>query len=416
MDMLDANVLKTMSVLYVEDDIETQDELAMMLRPWVGELHLAVDGQVGLERFKATRPDIVITDIQMPRASGLAMSADIRHLVPDQIIVVLTAFNDSEYLFRAIDLGIDQYLPKPVNVKRMVDKLAQLAGVRLASKERLRNQHLLEQYKHLVDQSAMVWVIDPVGQVTYVNDKLCEISGFGAEDLIGREFASLHHNNARGEGWPVAAAGQKWAGVSRNLTRNGEVYVVEHIMVPIMDDKQVVTEIVCMDVDITSVFDRFEGLLEALQSSHSNLREQRHFLTEYKRALALGTCVCVTDGELNIISVNRQFELLVGYAAHELKGKPLGFIAGDVSRSSCLFDAQQADPKKLTNRIVRFSARNGDELQFSVGCVAVHKLAGQLASFILICQDVTEALRLSDGIVEPQRDQRQGDAIAPLTI
>jgi PAS domain S-box-containing protein len=114
--------------------------------------------------------------------------------------------------------------------------------------------------------------------------------------------------------------------------------------------------------------------------------------------------VCVTDGNLNILSINKQFEILLGYAAHELKGKGLGVIAVDVSRSSCLFDAQQADPDKFTSRIVRFSARNGKVLQFSVGCVAVHNLAGQVESIILICQDVTESLRLSHDIVETQRE------------
>ncbi len=104
-------VLKSLSVLYVEDDTATREELAMILEPWVGQLHVAVDGQDGLTLFADKRPDIVVTDIQMPKINGLVMSTKIRALAPDQPIVVVSAYNDVEYLFRAIELGITNTLP-----------------------------------------------------------------------------------------------------------------------------------------------------------------------------------------------------------------------------------------------------------------------------------------------------------------
>lgn len=396
--------LKSLSVLYVEDDIETQEELAMMVKPWVGTLHVAADGQAGLDLFKAERPDIVITDIQMPRVSGLAMSADIRRLVPEQIIIVLSAFNDSEYLFRAIELGIDQYLPKPVNVERLLDKLAQMANVQLALKERRRNLLLLEQYKLLVDQSAIVCKLDLNGQITYVNDKLCEISGFAPLELIGRDLAILRKNGDRGEGWTAAKSGKKWTGLIHNRTKEGRAYVVESSLVPILNENAEVTEVVCLDVDITAAHDNYENLLVALYSSNVSLCEQRHVLTKYKRALEMGTCVCVTDHKLCVISVNKQFEHLLGYSVQELKGQPLEQLGSNMSSRDCQDDFEQADHGHFTSRIVHFRARNGEALQFSVGSVAVRNLAGEIESIIMTCQDVTESLRLSRDITETQRE------------
>ena len=156
MDMKALAVLKSIKLLYVEDDAATREELAMMLEPWFGELRVAVDGQEGIELFKAKRPDIVLTDIQMPRVNGLAMSRQIRCQAPDQPIVIVSAYNDVDYLFSAIERGIDQYVTKPINVERLLNKLAKMAVVILAVKERQRNQVLLEQYKHLVDRSAIV--------------------------------------------------------------------------------------------------------------------------------------------------------------------------------------------------------------------------------------------------------------------
>ena len=110
MDMRAFFILKSLRLLYVEDDQATREELAIMLEPWLGALYVAADGQAGLELFKSERPDIVVTDIQMPVLSGLAMSGEIRRLDAEVPIFIISAYNDTEYLFRAIDLVIDQYL------------------------------------------------------------------------------------------------------------------------------------------------------------------------------------------------------------------------------------------------------------------------------------------------------------------
>ncbi|MDX9839068.1 MAG: response regulator, partial [Azoarcus sp.] len=218
-----------MKLLYVEDDKETREELTMILEPWVGELHVAADGEEGLKLFRETNPDIVVTDIQMPRVSGLAMSSEIRRLVPDQPIIVVSAYNDVEYLFRAIELGIDHYITKPLNVDRLLDKLINITTANLAIKERRLNHVLLEQYKHLVDESAIVCKLDLTGKITYVNAKMCEISGFAEDELIGREMSELQHDSELPQRAQItftdARSGRKWAGIVKNRRNNGEMYV-----------------------------------------------------------------------------------------------------------------------------------------------------------------------------------------------
>lgn len=404
MDTTPLVALKSLSLLYVEDDQDTREELAMMLEPWVAALHVAADGEAGLALFTQHRPDLVVTDIQMPRMNGLLMSAEIRRLVPDQPIVVISAYNDVEYLFRAIELGIDKYVTKPVQVAPLLGKLAAMAEVRLALKEREHNQVLLAQYKHLVDQSAYVCKLDGAGRITYVNSKLCDVTGYAPGDLMGRDLATLRFNGERGAGWALALAGQRWSGISRNRTQGGEAYVVESSLVPILDEHGAVAEIVSLDVDISSIYADYENLLCALDDADYSLREQRHFLTEYKRALELGTCVCVTDPQLRVISVNNQFEHLLGYSTEELKGRMLNHMAPELSRYDCLGDVHRSDAGTFSNRIVTFTRKTGGQLKFSVGCVAVHSLKGAIESIILICQDVTESMRLSQEIVETQRE------------
>ncbi len=408
MDTKAFQVLKSLSLLYVEDDAATREELAMILQPWVGQLHVASDGLEGLALFTANRPDIVVTDIQMPKINGLVMSGKIRALVPDQPIVVVSAYNDVEYLFKAIELGIDQYITKPVNVGLLLKKLSTMANTILAVKERERNQALLAQYRTLVDQSAIVCKFSPVGQITYVNDKLCEISGYLPTELIGRDIAELNHSSEPEDKFKGmlegVRGGQRWADMVRRRKHDGSLYLVESSVVPILDELGVVAEIVVLDLDVTAHYEVYENLVQTLSQSNRSFEAQRHFYSEYKRALELGSSICVVDREHRIVSVNKHFENLIGYRSDALKGKFVKEIMPDTMAERCLDQVQQANREHFTSRTSRFLGSDGQELQFSVGFVGVHDLDGQVESIIMICQDITESTRLAREITDTQRE------------
>ncbi|MEI6211089.1 MAG: response regulator [bacterium] len=135
--------LKTRTVLYVEDDAETREQFIELLTRPVGTLITAADGAEGLAAFIKHAPDIVITDILMPRMDGLTMARKIRNLAPTVPIIVMTAFEQTDYMLRAITIGIDRYVAKPVNSDLLFESL--LACVhRLRAEQQLKLQHQLE--------------------------------------------------------------------------------------------------------------------------------------------------------------------------------------------------------------------------------------------------------------------------------
>jgi two-component system cell cycle response regulator len=107
---LDQNHLKTLKVLYVEDDPDTRKQCSDFLTRPVGTLITASNGAEGLEAFIKNRPDIVITDIMMPVMDGLTMAKEIRGIAPTVPIIVITAFEQTDYMMRAINIGIDKYV------------------------------------------------------------------------------------------------------------------------------------------------------------------------------------------------------------------------------------------------------------------------------------------------------------------
>ena len=137
---LDQNYLKNLTVLYVEDDDDTRAQFSEFLRRPIGTLITAANGAEGLEAFVEHTPDIVVTDILMPVMDGLTMAHEIRGIAPTVPIIVITAFEQTDYLMRAIDIGVDKYVTKPVNSYLLFECLLECAH-RLRAEEQLELVH-----------------------------------------------------------------------------------------------------------------------------------------------------------------------------------------------------------------------------------------------------------------------------------
>ena len=134
----------SLSVLFVEDDPVAADRLSSLLQRESLRVHRAVDGLDGVSAFRSRNPDVVITDIRMPRMSGIEMAREIRKLDPEVPIIMTSAYNETEYFMNAIDIGIDHYILKPVDgqvLLRAIRKCGErkfLADARIQAEEALR--------------------------------------------------------------------------------------------------------------------------------------------------------------------------------------------------------------------------------------------------------------------------------------
>ena len=146
------------TILYVEDDADVREQLSQFLLRRCSELLIADNGAAGLELFRLRRPNIVITDIRMPEMDGLEMAREIRSLDGNVPIVVTTAFEQRDYFIGSIDIGVDRYVLKPVNLDKVNQALLHCVQ-RLRMNELLSNQRRLEsevlRLKHLESLSFM---------------------------------------------------------------------------------------------------------------------------------------------------------------------------------------------------------------------------------------------------------------------
>ncbi|EAJ7694401.1 response regulator transcription factor [Campylobacter jejuni] len=122
---------KELIILVVEDEIKTRESLINVLSERFSKVIGAQNGDEGLKKFKKFKPDLVITDIAMPIMDGLDMVREIKEISDDVPIVVLSAYSEKERLLRSIDIGIDKYLIKPVDIEELFKVLDCLVGEKI---------------------------------------------------------------------------------------------------------------------------------------------------------------------------------------------------------------------------------------------------------------------------------------------
>lgn len=115
----DLSLLKTLTVMLIEDEANIRLETVQMLSVFFAKVISCSNGLEAMSLFAQTVPDIIIADIKMPRLDGLAFTQQLRKYssVP---IILLTGLSDRETLLKAINIGVDGYLVKPVELESLL--------------------------------------------------------------------------------------------------------------------------------------------------------------------------------------------------------------------------------------------------------------------------------------------------------
>jgi len=124
---MNRKLLKSLRVLFVEDE----ENILRLFKEAIGDsfysFTLAKDGLDGLEMFEKISPDIVITDINMPKMNGLEMATKIKEINPNIPVIILSAFSDREKLMSAIDARVFKYFIKPYEPDEILEYISSIA-------------------------------------------------------------------------------------------------------------------------------------------------------------------------------------------------------------------------------------------------------------------------------------------------
>ena len=131
-------ILKNLTVLLVEDDSDSKKIMHDVLSDNFEKVFTAQNGDEGLKKFKKYNPNMVITDVFMPISDGLDMTRYIKEISKDTPVIVLSAHSEKETLLKAIDVGVDKYLIKPI----MADDL--LKTIENVTKSKIETANIIQ--------------------------------------------------------------------------------------------------------------------------------------------------------------------------------------------------------------------------------------------------------------------------------
>ena len=117
---------KNLSILFVEDNNEMRENIAEILKKFFKRIDTSHNGEDAIEKYIEYNEnyskyyDIVLSDIQMPILNGIELTTHIYSMNPSQTVIILSAFDNPEYLLSLINLGVDQFIKKPIDYQELL--------------------------------------------------------------------------------------------------------------------------------------------------------------------------------------------------------------------------------------------------------------------------------------------------------
>ncbi|QPI02385.1 response regulator transcription factor [Campylobacter concisus] len=122
-----SKILNNLTVLIVENEGDGKKIVQEVMRDKFEKVITAQNGDEGLKKFKKYNPNMVITDVFMPIMNGLDMAKSIKEISKDTPIIVFSTNSEKETLLKAIDVGIDKYVLKPIDLNDFLVTLENVA-------------------------------------------------------------------------------------------------------------------------------------------------------------------------------------------------------------------------------------------------------------------------------------------------
>ncbi|NVJ54540.1 MAG: PAS domain S-box protein [Campylobacteraceae bacterium] len=398
------------SLLYVEDDIHTREELSQILDYHVTKLYIAENGEEGLKLYKEYKPDLVLTDIKMPILDGIAMSKKIRELNPYAKIILLTAFNESTYLVEAIKMSIDSYVTKPINLTELFENMEKVSSLVDIRKDKENIDNLLEEYKKTVDLSSIVSKTNAKGVITFVNEQFESISGYKKEELIGNSHNIVRHEDTPKElfedMWKTIKVLKKpWYGNIKNKKKDGSAYYVKTVINPILDIDNNIIEFIAVRSDITELEETKLKLEEQYQKASIKYNEASSLSKIYEEAFNKSSIILRVTSDMQIKYINKMFCELTGFTKEELEGESYWTIKHPDTPKEFIEEAfVQAKDNGVWKGQLKGLTKDKKDIHYISTIVAIKDLNGNLIEYLCIRLDITKVIELHEELEETQRE------------
>ena len=185
--MMNKEILKTISVLYVEDENDVREFTSKLLGSLLKNVYVAQDGLEGLKIFEEHKDDIdlIVSDINMPKMDGLSMCEAIKKINPEIPLVITSAHNDTNFLKRSIEIGVTTYAMKPIDLYQLIESIIKamepiilkrkLIELNLSLESKIEQE--ISKIKSILDAQDNIIIVTNKEKITNVNKKFLDFFG-----------------------------------------------------------------------------------------------------------------------------------------------------------------------------------------------------------------------------------------------
>lgn len=182
--------------LVVEDDEASRIFIKALLSKISTKMYFAENGELGYEAYLKYNPDIVLSDISMPIMSGTEMSKLIKQNNPNAQIILQTAFDNKSNLIEAIQIGVSNYIIKPISRDSLYSAIEKCASIILLEREVKKQFAFIQTLSNAVESSSsMIILLDYEGKITYANPKFYDITNYQKDNIINSKPSFFYSKN-----------------------------------------------------------------------------------------------------------------------------------------------------------------------------------------------------------------------------
>jgi len=242
--MLNKEFLNKLTILYVEDEAAVREVVSRPLSKLCKNAYVAEDGLEGLKLYEENKNniDIILSDINMPNMNGMEMLKEIRKTDDNVPFIFATARADSEYPIQAIDLNVNHYILKPIDVKDLINKIQDICEQKYLENRLQTKQKEIKRYLDAINNVAIVFKMRVDGSITFVNEGFLDISKFSKDEALQLNFNDIIHPsiplNYLDETWDIVKSNEVWEGNTKFLDRDQDTFYINSTIFKINDDEK----------------------------------------------------------------------------------------------------------------------------------------------------------------------------------
>ncbi|MBD2179169.1 response regulator [Pseudanabaena sp. FACHB-1998] len=259
-------------IFIIDDNPSNVKVLSETLKSFDYKTLVAMDGLSGIQKITKAQPDLILLDILMPEIDGFETCQQLKQseVTRDIPVIFMTALASTADKVKGLKLGAVDYVTKPFQEEELIARLELHLQLRRLSQDLAKqNQQLQAEIAQREAAEAQIKILSKVseqsptsivitdvkGNITYVNPKFEELTGYKLEDVIGKNPRILQSGNTPEQEythlWKMLANGHEWHGEFHNKKRNGELYWEYASISSIKDADGKITHYVAVKEDIT---------------------------------------------------------------------------------------------------------------------------------------------------------------------